>query len=161
MYIFVESNVTMPAVVNDTLLITNVDVEEVPTSPSILNVPALPKQFVPKVSSLAHPAVPVLLAVPVNPVVAKPIVPEVAPSVPAGCPQPILIMVQSNVPDVPESAEVGCEPVYILIVVVPAVPRVPAITCTMPELITVFFKALLNLVAIIRLLLFMKQVQLN
>jgi hypothetical protein len=56
--------VTAPRFVMETLLMTNVHVDAVPTSPSIQKVAADPVNPVPTVCILAHPAVPVATAVP-------------------------------------------------------------------------------------------------
>jgi hypothetical protein len=108
----IDNIVTAPNAVTTVLLTTKVLVDAVHTSPSILNVAAEPVKPNPTVSILAHPAVPLVAAVPVYPAaVPKATVPHVAPIVPLDPPQPIAMIVQSKVPEVPESADAGWEPV--------------------------------------------------
>jgi hypothetical protein len=91
--------VTDPRAVIAKAFITNVDVAAVPTSPSIRKVAAEPEYPTPTVCIRAHPAVPDVAAVPVNPAVAEsPSVPFVHPTVP---PQPIFTIEHRSVPDVP------------------------------------------------------------
>jgi hypothetical protein len=107
--------VTSPSSTMLLTLMVNVFVPAVPTSPSILHVPEVLIH-----SSLAHPAAPVLPAVPTNAVPASAEVPAVAVFHP-------ILEITHRVPPVPADSAEGWSPARMDKEAVPAVPEVPAI----------------------------------